>query len=61
MKQPLSSEKTPTPTSLLDLRTMDLIWEVRGEGRSEIKILMETHERFRCGDGVRKRGGGLVW
>lgn len=57
MKQPLSSEKTPTPTSLLDLRTMDLIWEVRGEGRSEIKILMETHERFRCGDGVRKGGG----
>lgn len=39
---------------------MDLIWEVRGEGRSEIKILMETHEHFRCGDGVRM-GGGLVW
>lgn len=59
MKQPLSSEKkTPTPTSLLDLRTMDLIWEVCGEGRSEIKIL-ETREHFRCGDGVR-RGGSVA-
>lgn len=40
---------------------MDLIWEVCGEGRSEIKIL-ETREHFRCGDGVSVGvGGGVVW
>lgn len=56
---PIKRKKNIDPTSLLDLR-VDLIWEVCGELRSEIKIL-ETHEHFRCGDGweVVVRGEGV--